>query len=531
MLLMFLTIMLFAENPDSLSNWDDLSGGYHHESKNIKVKLSINPLYLRVNSVSYFSNEYALNEFPEIEPQYLSEAGFAFAAAGSGLPFWLRYQRDGLVAPGASVNSVFNIRHSTIISENPTGPMVWGGASGTMGISDTRNRFYLDRLYVHARWNRLQLSVGRFPDPLSMNAPRLSSGSMMVSRNALQPWKIKLSTPNFISVPFTMNYVSFSASWSESVMTHDRYIKNPRIHQKTFYLRINPINDLHLIGGIVHNLVWGGEHPELGKMHGSFRTYLRDVLGQPHESSVTPLGNGIGAYDFSAHYDFYQWRFGAYRLFYIEDRVGARFRSPWDGIWGMYVEHDGKNVRLPLSYFVYEHINTKKQDARNVDAVGRARYYAHSTWVSGWTHGGHVIGNPLIMIDPNMVSSGENPLINNIVIGHHVGLSGYLSRNVSWRAMATYTRNYGTCDDQVPVTNRCIGSDEYRVSEQDEYIPLREFRRDRYSFLLGFSYWRAFNDNNDGKNGMLFYIQSGLDAGGFVGDVQTGLEMGMKIRF
>ncbi len=88
------------------------------------------------------------------------------------------------------------------------------------------------------------------------------------------------------------------------------------------YLQVRPADGWRLTAGIVHNLMWGGTHPELGRLHGSFRSWLNDVFAQPDREvfgNVTPFGNGLGAYEFGVEHRGRSWSAGAYRMFYIED--------------------------------------------------------------------------------------------------------------------------------------------------------------------------------------------------------------------
>lgn len=209
-------------------------------------------------------------------------------------------------------------------------------------IFDADHRFGFGELSVSARVYVWQLSAGRFKDTIGLGSEGLlTTGSMLMSRNALQPFKLRLSTPEFLPVPFTERFVWFKARWSESIKTDARYVDGARIHQKYLYLKVRPVRQVHLIASIVHNLMWGGRHPELDRLHGTFKDWFRDVLAQPDREvfdNVTPLGNGLGAFEFGVEHHGRNWMVGTHRMFYIEDGQSLKLPNPWDDMWRLYLD-------------------------------------------------------------------------------------------------------------------------------------------------------------------------------------------------
>ena len=413
--------------------------------------------------------------------------GFSHTFGTPETPFWLHANRDGRIPLHSGNNLlIFGGYHTAFLRKSDVVDLDAGFRLDSR-LSDADNALKFTELYTHFRAYGWKLSAGRFYDTIGLNSGYLTTGSLMMSRNALQPFKLRLSTHDFLPVPLTGNHFSFKARWSEAFLTDNRFVSNARIHQKYLYLKLQPVKEIHLIGGIVHNLMWGGMHPEMGRLHGTFDDWLNDVLGQPDDrvfGNRSPLGNGLGAYDFGAEYRGRTWSAGAYRMFYIEDRESIHIRSPWDGMWGGFLDlHDGERPHRLINYITYEHINTKKQDAGTGDALGRARYYSHNLWRDGWVHHGLVLGNPLILIDPEKMGSRERIIVNNIILGHHVGLAGNFDGNLSYELLATYSRNYGICNDQTS-GGSCRGSEENPVQLREDYVPFHELRRDRYSLLF-----------------------------------------------
>ena len=470
-------------------------------------------------------------------PAAETRVGLSHAFATPQMPLWMHANRDGLIPLNSRSNLLlFGEYHTTSLLRSTdlverTRAGLDAGFRLDARISDGDNRFGFSELYLHFRAFGWQLSAGRFHDPVGLGSDGpLTTGSMMVSRNALQPFRLRLSTPGFVPVPLTDGVLSFRVSWSEAMTTDDRFVDRARIHQKYLYLRVKPVPEVHVSAGIVHNLMWGGTHPELGRMHGSVRDWLNDVFIQGDEyvfGNVTPLGNSLGAYDFGVEYRGGSWSAGLFRLFYIEDGQSLNLPNPWDGMWRAYVDlHDPERPRRPVSYITYEHINTRKQDADPWDALGRGRYYSHNVWRDGWVHHGQVLGTPLILIDPDRIGSRDRTLVNNIVLAHHLGLAGHISGRLSYQLMATYSRNYGICDDQTSGRS-CNGSPEEPVQERADYVPYHELRRDRYSFLLRMEFPVEAVLKAAAGSGLQMHISTAIDAGPFHDRPIPGFEAGL----
>ena len=74
---------------------------------------------------------------------------------------------------------------------------------------------------------------------------------------------------------------------------------------------------------------------------------------------------------------------------------------------------------------------------------GNDNYFNHTIYNSGWAYHNFIIGTPLItspIIDH--LSSGQI-LINNKVVAHHLGMKGWIEEQLQYKAMFTYSMNYG----------------------------------------------------------------------------------------
>jgi hypothetical protein len=409
-------------------------------------------------------------------------AEYSIAAGSPELPFWLYANSDARLRTNSSFNSLLNVGFTDRLTSESQRIQLQAGADLFSRLSDTQNTLHFQQLYLQADFWILQLKAGNFYDPIGLNESDLSIGSMMVSRNATPMPRIRLSTPDYISVPGTNDFLQFKARYSEGILESDRIIPDANLHQKYLYLRLHPHDRVYLYGGIVHNLVWGGSDETGRRFFSTFGNYLRSVMGIPREGGPTPAGNTVAAYDFAAEYNSDAYHIKASRLFYLEDMISARFRSPWDGVWGLQVSKQEQVGYLHSIH--YQHINTKRQDSRGGQPPGRARYYWNVHYQTGWTYQGSVLGIPLIQFDENKV------LGNNMVVGHHLGLSGKVQENLTYKAFFTYTRNYGNCLDVQPDFerfNQCLIPSDQDLDEIT-IVPLNQLRRDQHSIMFQFFY-------------------------------------------
>jgi len=397
-------------------------------------------------------------------------------------PFWHYANRDGSLHAGSTLNNITGLTVSGPVVEPLPGLRFHTVAGAVNRFSDQRNSLHFQQIYGRADYGVLSLKAGRFFDTMGFHNPDLSTGSMIVSRNATPFPKISLETNTFADIPLTNGRLRFHARFSEGILEKDRFTQSPRVHQKSLYLKFT-IGPFQGIGGVIHNVMWGGDSPQYGNMSYSLDDYLRIVFSRPasQESNLpgtgNRLGNTVAAYDFAAIFTLYNYRIHAYRLFYLEDTPATRFRSPWDGIWGAGFERTNGNGII--NSITYEHMNTITQDAKDHIPAGRADYYNHnSVYKTGWSYHGRALGNPLLTFDRE-----EGIFVNNMVLAHHIGMSGELFSRAGYRLLLTYNRNYGRCADRVPGRCSSITTGNPAPDEWD-VRPRSEFRRDRYSALL-----------------------------------------------
>lgn len=445
--------------------------------------------------------------------------------SGNGHPLWLTAQRQGRVDPGEDFQNLTGFWARSNLWQNSGGNLRLNAGGDLLTKSGGRSEtIYFHKLYAELRYRDFILSAGRFDDARGIYMHSLSSGSMTMSRNTTPIPKIRLKTDGFVDLPLTQGWMSARVFYSDGIMESNRFTSSPFIHQKSLHLSIN-IWRLRLIGGIDHHVMWGGDSQELGERPQGFGDYLRVVMSRSagEGSGATPseminrLGNTVASYDFGIDYygDSSTWRI--YRTFFIEDRPATRFRSALDGVWGL--GYKSKSEHPVIKEALYEHIYTITQDARSHLPKGRANYYNHDIYLSGWAYYSHALGNSLLTYDPD-----EQQFVNNMVVGHHAGFSGFINSRLHYELRITLTRNYGLCTDRINLP-KCIG---LRLDGElpEEYIeePRHEFRQDQLYTAIRFQY--LVYPNRD------IYVRMalGTDRGEF-GDNTIGMEFGLLWNF
>ena len=422
-------------------------------------------------------------------------------------PFWHHANTYGHLQHGSWANWL-----SGITLELPyyqLGPVDISGATElSLRLSDKRNSAHFTEMYGALRYGTLQLCLGRFRHTVGGTNHELSVGSMMVSPNAVPIPQIRISTSDFFDVPLSSGRLQARILWSEGLLERRRYVPNARLHQKALYFR-TLVDRLRLTGGVVHNLQWGGDGKEEGlKRYGELVLSLRG--GDE---------NAIASYEVQAELLMDTWKATVHRQFYMEDQIGLLFRSPWDGVWSVALE---RFVTEPvwIQSFIYQALNTIQQDAFPGLPEGRANYYSHHIYRSGWTYHGNTLGNPLLS-NPDYRANdyaGEAP--NLMVIAHHIGVRGLPTNRLQYEARFTYSRNYGVCRDQLLQGTCQFGANGVLLTDL-EAIPRSELRQDQYATMLNVRYLLSET------YGMHLRSSVAVDWGEFDG-TQVGLMLGLQ---
>lgn len=396
------------------------------------------------------------------------------------LPHYLAANRYGVLNfadDGASWLSVRSVgRYSLLENLELFGGLEAIAQAGIDG-ADAYDAF-VQQAYTGIKFHFLQFTAGRMERTLGTNADELSSGSLALSRNARPMPMLLLSVPEYTDVPFTKGYLQFKGTYAHGWFGEERFMSNALLHEKSLYLR-GGSKKVKAYAGLVHMVVWGGEHPTFGKAPVSAEDYFRVITSSSGVNITSDgrnpftgeqqnvLGDNLGIFDAGAYVslDFADILF--YHQIPYEDWSGTRFWKNRDQLTGISLTN---KTNFPyITGFNYEYLNTKYQsgpgftDPQANDPYdnfgygygGRDNYYNNYLYRSGWTFQDRILGTPLFFTkdrvqnyipgftDPDINRFDFN-IINNRVAAHHFGINGRINTQVEYIFLATFSRNYGT---------------------------------------------------------------------------------------
>lgn len=366
------------------------------------------------------------------------------ASGGDELPFWFYQQQYGIVDK-SSGNVLTDLNYSTVFYTK--GMFSISGNSQLLARASSHSTVTINKLNVRASLSKFLLNIGRFDDPLGESYSSLSTGNMMISRNTTPIPRVAVYTDGYVDIPGTYQIVSFKSMLAHGWFGKNRFTNNAYLHQKYFYLRLS-YDWLSAFGGIIHNVQWSGVNKNLGKLPGDFNAFIEAAFALGSSSSTAPsaeqsnaVGNSVAGYDFGLEFRFDKYRIDIQRMFYLEDKISTRFRSFPDGLWNLRI----RPSKGPVREILYEHIQTKRQDKFSFEPFGVASYYNHYAYRTGWTYQGQVLGNSLILTNGGL----DRPIVNNILVAHHLGGIFDFKEGITARLKYTYSRNYGEVQDQI----------------------------------------------------------------------------------
>lgn len=394
-------------------------------------------------------------------------------------PFWLRSNQYGLV-PVKSDLATFRLGGSIDYDSLRlvTHRLTVGGGLMAVGNAGVAGGILLPEAYLKARLGIFELYAGRRRELFGLADSTLSTGSYAWSGNALPVPKIQLEIRSFTPLKFTKNFVAIKGSFAHGWLA-GRYVQHTLLHQKSFYVRLGkPKSHVKGYVGLNHQVIWGGESPDLLKtgliksaqLPSSFGDYLSLVSGLRASGSgiVDPtaytdfdltnrVGNHLGSVDLALELATKSFTYYLYRQNPYE--TGALFygTSLADGLNGLRIR--STNPKAFIQQVLFEYLNTTSQGGaefviNDPKRRGKVDYFNHAQYRDGWSYQEQGIGTPFI--PPSLGPNGELPYgaftNDNRVQVWHVGIAGNLfSRSSRWllgpirfQSKVSYSRNLGT---------------------------------------------------------------------------------------
>lgn len=398
-------------------------------------------------------------------------------SSGKNTPFWLVSNLQGLGNPEKNNGYV---RAGIFKDIDRHKRFSWGAGVDLVGAWQNYAPFQIHQLYGELKYRSIGLMIGSKEMWCDANDPKLSSGSLLFSGNAIPIPQLRFGIFDYVPFPKAESwlkvkgYIAFGmftdSGWQKDwAAKNTRRTENVLYHSKGLWFRFGNLKKCPLEGefGVEMATQFGGtayKNGEVLNMGHSLLDWLRAFLPiYTHKKTFlgderSVDGNMLGQYTFALKYTpkDADWNIRTYYEHFFEDESMMFLEyGPWkDGLVGI-------EATLPKNRFVskivYEFLYSKdqsgavfnnKSDDFPEQISGRDNYYNHSVY-SGWQHWGMGIGNPLF-ISP--IYNADNEILFNYtrIIGHHLGIAGNPTNELDYRLILSYTDNWGTYFKPLP---------------------------------------------------------------------------------
>ncbi len=379
-------------------------------------------------------------------------------ASPQNTPFWMRANQFGSVPLPGSSGAVIGAVHINYDSPR-TSLMDWGGSLEVRADLGGKARATIIEGYGKLRVGIFEGRIGRIKEVTGLMDTALSSGSFVISGNALGIPKLEIAIPDYYQLHWFNDLFAFKGSFSAGLVGelpvqygHRTKSTHTWFQQSQLYVRLGrPDWSLKLIGGINHSVMWGNEQKVFGPSFDlpGWKSFLYAGIGKTWNSSK--IGNHIGSIDMGLEYDFEEVRLFAYRQNFYDEGALYRLANIKDGLMGLSItnkEDDGELFHW--SKFLVEFFCSKNQAGypnSTYTNSGDENYYNNYEYAEGWSYKGLGLGNPFISTRTSTRSGLPNDTTdffnNNRVVAFHFGAMGAVS-NWYFTVKLSYSMNYGT---------------------------------------------------------------------------------------
>ena len=416
--------------------------------------------------------------------RYFAESNL-IVGGGDYAPFWFISNRQGTVS---SLPQDFSLRlafFKDFGKQNEQPAFLhgyrWDYAFGLDLIGAFNGKINsLHQAYVKVKYGPFGAALGNFEVVYGNQDFALSSGGFGWSGNARPLPRFDIGIPEFTAIPFTKGYVELKGVFSNGYMADKDYVlrqTEPNIdpserpnwggftydclyHHKNVYLRFGGKSFINWTVGVEHYVMWAGKNSGGIKLPVTLKEYL-NVVGAfmpsdeagliPHEQD-NRYGEHSGQVNNRLDVKVSKnYTISGYWQYFIDDASFRKLRNISDGLWGLLIR---SNQKQAVTGVLLEFLKTTNQSHRDKkDAVmphEASLYYNNTLYTSGWTYFGQTIGTPLI--SSQFYNKDHSlRLNNNRVKACHFGIDGYITGNISYRSLLTYSKyQYGSWSNPDP---------------------------------------------------------------------------------
>ncbi|MDO4196185.1 MAG: capsule assembly Wzi family protein [Prevotellaceae bacterium] len=392
-------------------------------------------------------------------------------------PLWLHSNKYGLSSTEAKNGYVRLAAIRPIAVDSTFNWRIGYGVDMAVGLGTT-SRVIMNQAFVEGGYKKARIRIGAKRELSPLTNQELSSGALLFGWNALPIPQARLDI-DWFSFPGTKGWwkwrlngsygMTTDGNWQKGFVNEgERYTNNILYHEKALYWKFGkedasfPLTyelGLQMVcqfGGTTYNATGRGITGKTDLKHTvNFKAFLDALMATGSDetdgSSKNTAGNHLGSWIMRLKYHGDDWSVAGRFERFFEDQSMMFIQ------YGLYDHLVGMDITLPsnrvLRNITVEHMSSYDQsgailhdEAVNIkDKMnGRDNYYNHNLY-SGYQHWGEAIGSPLFT-SPIYNTDGTLVFPNNRVKAWHIGLAGDPTDWFHWRALATFTTNWGTYD-------------------------------------------------------------------------------------
>ena len=373
---------------------------------------------------------------------------------GKYTPLWQANNQHGL----SSINNNTYVRGGLFYENTIRSWKLAGGIdlAATAGFTST---YIIQQAYVDVSYKWFCVWVGS----RELNSPllnqQLSSGGLTWSGNARPIPQVTVGILDYVHIaPKVQVKAELSYGWftdnnyqRKHVENGHSYTKNIKYHHKSFFFRFGKPKSHWLfdLGMSIDNQFGGYKVGGIaeGALGNSWKDYLHALIPQNAGEGKYYEGNYLGSEHLKLTYQQKNFSLSAYLENFYDDFSGMGKQNGMDGLWG--IEYKSTKPAY-INGLVLEYYQTTNQsgplhglDDSIVQKTGGADDYYNNDWYPGWVHWGMTMANPLIA-SPIYNTNGYLGFINNRIKAIHIGWSGDITKEWTYRAKLSFNRTWGT---------------------------------------------------------------------------------------
>jgi len=376
------------------------------------------------------------------------------------------------------------------------GAEVWGGYSSSVdymryNVQDKNfsvnpqhpSRLWLQQAWIEGKHRSVFLVVGQKDINPGFVNRNLSSGDLIMSGNARPPLGARLGFVNYQNVPFTRGWVQIRGEYGFYKNADSQWLENHfnyynsfiNVHYwynyKNIYFRTKPTKPLVLTLGAQAACQFAGtatyynkgEIWQEVKMKADFKAFLHTLFAGPGSDNggdrAYVEGNHVGSWDIALDYTLPSGEVlrGYYQSPW-EDGSGIGKMNGFDGLWGLEYRSsksswltgavlefiDFMNQSGPIHFAYKDFIDDEHPSGSDIaaNATGSDEYYNNYCY-NGYQNQGMSVGSPMAK-SPLYNIDGYMRYTDNRFRGFHMGFTGDFGSQVSYRALLSWRKSYGT---------------------------------------------------------------------------------------